>query len=70
MDDEDRDYLFNWLRDVGTAFLKERQRDFVSLESGRGRLILEYPSMPDAHAAALHIEAIKRIVREDMRAPA
>ena len=68
MDDEDRDYMFNWLRDVGEALLKERRRDCVAFEDGRGRLILEYPTKADAHAAALHIEEIKCIVREDARA--
>ena len=68
--DMDRDYLCSWLRDVGEAFLKERQRDFGALECGGGSLTLEYPTMADAHAAALHIEVFKRIVREDGRATA
>ena len=43
MDDEDRDYMFNWLRDVGEAFLKERQRD-CGFHSRRGP---PDPGVPD-----------------------
>ena len=70
MDDEDREYLFNWLRDVGEAFLKERLRALVSMSDGEGRLILEYPTMAEARAVALHIEEIKRMAREDARSTA
>jgi hypothetical protein len=67
MDDEDVSYTANWLRDVGGAFLKERWRDFSVLKGGNAVLILNYPTLSDARAAALHIEEIKRIVREDAR---
>ena len=68
MDDIDRDYLFNWLREAGEAFLKESGRDFVPREGVGAFLILEYPTMAGARAAALHIDGIKRMTREDARA--
>ena len=62
MDDIDRDYLFSWMRTVGEALLKESGRDFVP-RGASAFLILEYPTMAGARAAALHIDGIKRMTR-------